>query len=97
MDIKRFYAIQCKKFLALFLSLVCLVTTVLSPSIVLADNDSYVFKPEYTKIQGLMDYVMSGVMGVFPGDFNTFYQNNKQAYDDYDSYKIFDTKTLKQI
>lgn len=83
MDIKRFYAIQCKKFLALFLSLVCLVTTVLSPSIVLADNDSYVFKPEYTKIQGLMDYVMSGVMGVFPGDFNTFYQNNKQAYDDW--------------
>ena len=80
-DIKRFYAIQCKKFLALFLSLVCLVTTVLSPSIVLADNDSYVFKPEYTKIQGLMDYVMSGVMGVFPGDFNTFYQNNKEAYD----------------
>lgn len=83
MDIKRFYAIQCKKFLALFLSLVCLVTTVLSPSIVLADNDMYVFKPEYTKIQGLMDYVMSGVMGVFPGDFNTFYQNNKQAYDDW--------------
>lgn len=83
MDIKRFYAIQCKKFLALFLSLVCLVTTVLSPSIVLADNDSYVFKPEYTKIQGLMDYIMSGVMGVFPGDFNTFYQNNKQAYDDW--------------
>lgn len=83
MDIKRFYAIQCKKFLALSLSLVCLVTTVLSPSIVLADNDSYVFKPEYTKIQGLMDYVMSGVMGVFPGDFNTFYQNNKQAYDDW--------------
>lgn len=83
MDIKRFYAIQCKKFLALFLSLVFLVTTVLSPSIVLADNDPYVFKPEYTKIQGLMDYVMSGVMGVFPGDFNTFYQNNKQAYDDW--------------
>lgn len=83
MDIKRFYAIQCKKFLALFLSLVCLVTTVLSPSIVLAENDMYVFKPEYTKIQGLMDYVMSGVMGVFPGDFNTFYQNNKQAYDDW--------------
>lgn len=81
MDIKRFYAIQCRKFLALFLSLVCLVTTVLSPSIVLADNDMYVFKPEYTKIQGLMDYVMSGVMGVFPGDFNTFYQNNKEAYD----------------
>lgn len=83
MDIKRFYAIQCKKFLALFLSLVCLVTTVLSPSIVLADNDMYVFKPEYTKIQGLMDYIMSGVMGVFPGDFNTFYQNNKQAYDEW--------------
>lgn len=81
MYIKRFYAIHCKKFLALFLSLVCLVTAVLSPSIVLADNDSYVFKPEYTKIQGLMDYVMSGVMGVFPGDFNTFYQNNKEAYD----------------
>lgn len=54
MDIKRFYAIQCKKFLAFFLSLVCLVTTVLSPSIVLADNDSYVFKPEYTKIQLLI-------------------------------------------
>ncbi len=83
MDIKRFYAIHCKKFLAFFLSLVCLVTAMLSPAVVLADNDMYVFKPEYTKIQGLMDYVMSGVMGVFPGDFNTFYQNNKQAYDDW--------------
>ena len=81
MDIKRFYAIHCKKFLAFFLSLVCLVTAMLSPAVVLADNDPYVFKPEYTKIQGLMDYVMSGVMGVFPGDFNTFYQNNKEAYD----------------
>lgn len=83
MDIKRLYATHCKKFLALFLAFVCLVTATLSPAIVFADDDMYVFKPEYTKIQGLMDYIMSGVMGVFPGDFNTFYQNNKQAYDDW--------------
>lgn len=83
MNIKRFYATHCKKFLALFLAFVCLVTATLSPALVYADDDMYVFKPEYTKIQGLMDYIMSGVMGVFPGDFNTFYENNKQAYDDW--------------
>lgn len=47
------------------------------------DEDAQKFVPNYTKIDALMDYIMAGTMGIFPGDFDTFYKEHKQEYEDW--------------